>query len=261
MSHHGKAGNGWRDKADKFRAQVEAAQIREAGLRELLAIERAEVRTLKGYVEKRDAAIRLYEDGNAVLKQRVADLERVYAEALSRPPFARWKLPDERWGDNLHMRVGPKGPGGLSPHVHVNRYPLDYPEEHMRGLVGELWIELDDSERHLVGGGFADAAATFVSVALQRGAPLEELAWKLVGLRGGIGGPVWQRADEPPAIGYEEELKLEKLYIPDPDVSRCTSVLDAIGKKLLVRYCSHDPFGPRVPTPDNDSSTEETEHV
>jgi hypothetical protein len=73
MSHNGKAGNGWRNLADKFRAQVEAAAIRESGLRDLIGLLRAEVKTLKSYVADRDEQLRRYETGAEWEKSREAE--------------------------------------------------------------------------------------------------------------------------------------------------------------------------------------------
>lgn len=76
MTHHGaKAGNGWKNQADKFRAQFEAGQIRESVLHDMLAVERANTKTQKGYVETRDAAIKALEDERDVLKVLVAELQ------------------------------------------------------------------------------------------------------------------------------------------------------------------------------------------
>jgi len=56
--------------ADRYRAQVEAAQVREESLRELLALLRAEVKTLQGYLADRDEQLRRYEVGTAWEKTR-----------------------------------------------------------------------------------------------------------------------------------------------------------------------------------------------
>lgn len=202
-------------------ANVRTAQNRVLG-------HRGEIERLEGVVEERDARV-------AALEAEVDDL-KAHPVVITR--HDRERLPHTRYGWNWHMRIGDKD-GGLSPHVHVNLFP--------DGHLGELFIELDDGERHMIGGGWADAAATFFSICLQRGSPVREVAEKLKGLRGGPGGAVWYRPDMPEELNYAQECARSRNYIPDPDVSRCTSLLDAIGKKLLVRFCGDKPFGPRAP--------------
>jgi len=182
-------------------------------------------------------------------------LERLLRDAENRASAAaiptvtvthdREKAPGIRGGTCWHLRIGDKD-NGISPHIHVNCYSdPDAVTDRSRLRVCEVWIELDDRDRHTVGGGMADAAATFMSISLQCHQDLEALAWKLVGLRGGPGGPVWVRADPPEVMSYEQELAHKRTYVRDREVSSCTSLLDLLGKKLLVRFCRHDPFASR----------------
>ena len=52
------------------RAQLEAARVREGRLRELIALLRAEVRTLKSYLADREEQLRRYEIGAEWEKSR-----------------------------------------------------------------------------------------------------------------------------------------------------------------------------------------------
>jgi hypothetical protein len=168
------------------------------------------------------------------LVDRIEQLEEQVVDLLAMPRRGREKAPSIRGGCCWHLRIGDRATG-VSPHIHVNCYNDDpVPSTPLQARVCEVWIELDDKDRHTLGGGLADAAATMLSMALQHGAPLCELAQKLVGLRGGCGGPVWTRATPEATV-----------YVPDREVSRCTSLLDCLGKKLLVRFCGDEPYGPR----------------
>jgi hypothetical protein len=126
----------------------------------------------------------------------------------------RESMPDIRPSLTVHPLIGPKA-GGLSPHITVGVYPTQPGQKLPR--VGELWIKLDDSDANELGGGMADAAATLMSIALQCGAP---------------GGPVWK--------DYGAGLEADR------EVSRCLSLLDYLGKWLLVRFCGHVPFVPTL---------------
>ena len=86
MSHHGKPGNSWLRKADTYRAQVEAGQIRESCLRDSLVILRAKCSTLEGHVAGRDETIRAMEVERDALRERVEELEAALGVALVHPP-------------------------------------------------------------------------------------------------------------------------------------------------------------------------------
>ena len=223
-------------RALKEAALGELARARNPGLERQCESYREEVIALGMDVDR--LRVDLYA-AQALVERLTAERDTYRAAAEGRPlerPREREKLPDTRYGWNWHMRLGDRE-NGLSPHVHVNLYP--------DGRVGELWVELDDAERHMLTGGWADAAAMLFSVGVQWGAPVAELAQKLVGLRGGPGGAVWWRPDTPEVLTYAQEQARPRDYVPDPDVSRCLSLLDAIGKKLLVKFDGHEPFGPR----------------
>lgn len=150
-----------------------------------------------------------------------ADLAKYRAAAEGKPlevPRQREHLPDDRESVAWDLRIGPRR-GGISAVMHVGFFP--------DGRVGEVFLQLDREHRHLVGGAMADAACTFVSIALQYGAPLEDLVGKLIGAHDDSGGITRWRPD--PAV--------EK-FLADPDVPQCKSLRDYVGKKLRARFCA-----------------------
>jgi hypothetical protein len=70
----------------------------------------------------------------------------------------------------------------------------------------------------------ADLAVTMLSIALQYGAPLEELVAKMIGA-----------ADE--SGGITRVCTVDGSWSSDPDVPQCRSLRDYIGKKLRARFC------------------------
>lgn len=232
MPHHGGPSNGWRKRT--VRAE-EAARHAEAKCQEMEGRAKTTEQAMRDAWHT-NASLQLRcdsyrEEFNKLDAERTALIEQI-AELQAHPLVVqrpRESLPDVRASITVHPLIGPKN-GGISPHITVGVYPTQPGQAAPR--VGELWIKLDDSDANELGGGMADAAATMLSIALQCGAPLELLASKLIGLRGGPGGPVWK--------DYGAGLEADR------EVSRCLSLLDYLGKWLLVRFCGHTPFVPTV---------------
>ena len=180
----------------------------------------------------REAYVKVFAAHDA-LEQEVAWLRAaVVGKPLEAKPTRR-KLPDERASLTWHVRVGRDKKKGISPHVQFGLY--------VDGTVGEVFIELDDKDKDKVGAAH-DAAATAFSIALQWGSPLGELSNKWLGLHGGVHGEVWEVAEGQPVLGYPEAYSHQAKMRRDPEVWACNSLLDAIARKLLVRYCGHYPF-------------------
>lgn len=181
----------------------------------------------------REAYIKLFAAHDATL----LDLAKLQAAVEGKPlevPAPRRKMPDERRGFTWHCRIGDKKQG-VSPHIQINCFD--------DGVVGEVWIELDDKDKAKVGAAH-DAAATAFSIALQHHAPLDILSGKWMGLHGGVHGVVWVLDEEPEEMDYEAERAHKLKLRRDVEVWACLSLLDAIARKLLVRYCGHYPFSP-----------------
>ena len=182
------------------------------------------------------ARVDLYE-AKMLVATLTAERDRYRAAAAGKPLSVlreREKLPDERRSWTWHVRIG--GPEkGISPHVTIGFYD--------DGRPGELFIKLDDKDKDKVGA-MADAAATAFSIALQCGYPLKDMAEKWLGLHGGVHGNVYVFDGEPPEIGYPEAFERSAKLRRDLEVWSCNSLLDAIARKLLVRFCARKPFAP-----------------
>lgn len=230
MPHHGGPSQGWKRRAERAEEALRDAERRNAGL-----AERA---------EKTDATLREAWHYNAGLQLRCDSYREEFAKlaaensalveqvaALRASPLVvkcpREPMPDVRGGGTFHPRIGDKLTG-LSPHLTCNVYPDAGVTDRSQLRIGELWIKLDDKDANELGGGTADAMATMFSIAVQCGVPVELLAGKLVAIRGGPFGPVWK--------DYGNGLE------PDREVDHCLSLLDYIGKWLLVHFCGYSPF-------------------
>lgn len=211
-------------------------------LRERFDMERAARATSDSYVEKRGKAIRELEasledrdtfiaaivvlvDG---LKSRIAELE---AGAVKEVPVKRDKLPDERaWSEAWTLRIGDRKTGS-SCTVHISGYE--------DGCLGECFLRFDKKERGSHGAAMADLSCTYMSLYLQYLHASKHLdpSWYAVevdGLLGRMVGAVddsggWTRKRTIDADGNEE-------WTPDPDIHRCMSLRDYLGKKLRARW-------------------------
>lgn len=85
-----------------------------------------------------------------------------------------------------------------------------------RTLVGEVFVALEKtgSERRWM----MDEIARLSSKLLQHGLPLEELGEMWIGTKSEFGGPVQG----------------------DDQIKNCTSILDYLGRHLLVNYCGRE---------------------
>ena len=110
----------------------------------------------------------------------------------------RKRLPRERSAQNVSFEVG-----GQEGYITFGEYE--------DGQLGELFLKV--SKQGSTMGGFADALATTVSVALQYGVPLETFVSKFVGM------------DFAP-----------KGMTNDPDVRMAQSLLDYVFRKAAIRY-------------------------
>lgn len=205
-------------------------------LRDRLEDERATVATLRSYVEKRDASIRLYEDANAILKARGEELLHEMQQLRDHPvvvPCQREKLPDERaWTDAMTLRIGDRETG-TSCTVHLAGYA--------DGTLGEVFLRFSKKERGSHGASMADLACTYLSILLQYLHPLAAVDAKLYraelkGVLGKMVGAVddsggWTRRSTLAADGTEQ-------WGPDPQVHRCSSLRDYLGRKLFMRFCA-----------------------
>ena len=213
MNHHAHGGQGWKHRAEKAEEELRVANHANEGLRQRVTEYRAELESME---------------------QRLACALDEVAHLHAEPVIVkcpREPLPDLRSGGTFHPRIGDKQTG-LSPHLTVNVYQDEGVTERSQLRIGELWIKLDDKDANELGGGTADAMATMFSIAVQCSVPVCLLAEKLVALRGGPFGPVWK--------DYGNGLE------PDREVDHCMSLLDYIGKWLLVHFCGHEPFVRRV---------------
>jgi hypothetical protein len=132
------------------------------------------------------------------------------------------KLPKERAGLTHHFEIYskmPKTPGEIEDrfewvdgYLTVNVYPEDDERKRLRGRVGEIFIKVgkEGDEKALL-----DQWAICFSVALQYGAPFEELCRKFLGTKFEPAGATKHK-----------------------DIPRCTSVVDYVARFLLLRYGS-----------------------
>ena len=221
-------------RALKEAALGELARARNPGLERQCEHYREEVLALGMDVDR--LRVDLYA-AQALVERLTAERDTYRAAAEGRPlerPREREKLPDERASWTWHCRIG--GPeDGISPHIHVGFYH--------DGRPGELFIEVDDADKERIGA-MADAAATAFSISLQCGYPLKAMAEKWLGLHGEVHGIVWTLAEAPAVLGYPEAFARSSRFRRDPEVWACNSLLDAIARKLLVRFCGRESFAP-----------------
>jgi len=205
---------------------------------EALENERALTETLRGYVEKRDVLLRMYEDSNAILKARAAGLAAEVQELRAHPvvktvPRAREKLPDDRpWTDAWTLRIGDKETG-TSCTVHLAGYA--------DGCLGEVFLRFGKKERGSHGASMADLACQYLSILLQYLHPLavvdakqyalelKPMLGKMIDAVDDSGG--WTRRRTINADGSEA-------WGPDPEVHHCSSLRDYLGRKLFARFCA-----------------------
>ena len=245
MTHHGaKAGQGWKYKL--------------AAAREALDNERALTRTLRSYVEKRDASIRLYEDANAVLKQLGAEVAVELAELKAHPVvkvklLERERLPDTRRAVGIKLRINgvegkrcatcggrdPDAPPVTSLHLHLGFYD--------DGRLGEVFIRLDRERRSDVASAFADQWATAISYALQHDLQASWLLEKARYVRDGSGGV--------PYVWNQERERYER----HPEIHSVTSVVDYLSA-VIERVLAGKP-AVAAEQRTNAQPTEETDHV
>ena len=114
-------------------------------------------------------------------------------------------LPDRRENTTHRVKIGP-----AKVYVTLGFYPDDPP------TVGEIFISLEKtgSERRWL----MDEVARLASKLLQHGCSVEEVATGWIGTKGSPCGPV--QGDE--------------------RIKSCTSVLDYVGKHLLITYAGRD---------------------
>lgn len=195
----------------------------------------AKCKNEKGNAEERLKVIEALRTDLAGAQVRIGELEQANSALVNRPPVGYEKLLDERRSDTWHLRIGDKTTG-ISPYVHFGFYPS--------GRLAEVFIDLDKTEKQQLGGGLADAAAMAFSVAVRQGANLEMMAWKWIGIHGGPCGPVWVMRDTPPEMNYAQAQAYAPPLKHDLEVWSCTSILDAIAKRILVRYLGKPRFCP-----------------
>jgi ribonucleoside-diphosphate reductase alpha chain len=123
-------------------------------------------------------------------------------------PGPRRPLPDERPSITHAFDILAVPPGGFEPikskfYLNVGLYE--------NGQPGELFVTIRNDQGMIRG--LLDAMATMASIALQHGAPLDSICSKLTGHQFYPGG-----------------------MTSNPDIPRCGSPLDYIGRYLLLRF-------------------------
>jgi len=181
----------------------------------------------------REAYIKLFA-AHDVTEQEAAKYKAAAEGKPLESPRVRHPLPDERQSTTWHLRIGDRE-SGVSPHIQLGFYP--------DGTIGEIFIEVDDGDKVRIGA-MADGGARAFSVALQYGCPLKDMANHWLALHGGVHGSVWTLAEPPPELTVAQARRYKAPLKRDIEVWSCTSLFDAIARKLLVRYCGHDPFSP-----------------
>ena len=202
-------------------------------LREQLANERSARHTAEGYVAQRGVAILELEEAVSVFKGRCLGLEQEVQGLRSNPvvvPRERERMPDERESVAWTLRIGGRD-DGTSCTVHVGFY--------QDGRVGEVFLRFSKLERGTHGAAMADFACTMMSVALQYGAPLDELLSKMIGAADESGGMT--------RVRVADERGVESWHA-DPDVPMCRSLRDYLGKKLRARFCQRPVEAPTTTT-------------
>lgn len=127
------------------------------------------------------------------------------------PPATRkQRLPEERRGVTHHFSILTKrtDPEGLDRLVEIDGYLQT--GEYEDGRLGEIFLKVGKAGAESA---WIDQWALLFSVALQYGAPVEELAKKFVG------------------TNFEPYGATK-----NKDIPRCTSVLDYVARYLLAKY-------------------------
>ena len=227
-------------------AERAAAEARDRLHAHELAI--AKFETDKSTLDKHKASIRELEDLLAGERVRIVELEAEVKDARAHPVFVtvprqREHLPNERRSVTWELRVGDRKQGGLACWVHVGLYA--------DGRVGEFFLRWHGvKRRHGQEAAWADAACTYASIALQYGAPLKDnddtgesgVISKLVYQIDTSGGATYVRLDPD-----------DDKYVRDPQVPKCSSLRDYLGRKLAMntdrdgRWIGLDPAGGHNP--------------
>jgi len=221
------------------RTAVKAPAPSVQSLRLALELEHAARQTTESYCRARAAAILELEEAVAIFKARAAGLEQEVQGLRNNPvqvPRQREKLPASRpWTEAWSLRIGDIV-SGTSCVVHLSGFS--------DGRLGEVFLRFGKKERGSHGAAMADLAVTYLSILLQYLHPLadvdqrrynEELdaiLMKMIGAVDDSGG--WTRSRAICDDGSEK-------WSADPDVHRCSSLRDYLGKKLRARFCAPPP--------------------
>ena len=197
MNNHSGGGNGYRKKYERATEALQGA--------------RALHGTLESYIAGRDEYNRALE---VLVEGLKVELQRIRSNPLVQPR-QRERLPDTRESVTWTLRIGPRG-SGTACTLCVGLYP--------DGRVGEVFLRFSKLERGSHGASMADFGCTMMSVALQYGAPLDELLAKMIGA-----------ADESGGVTC---VLIDGEWTADPDAPMCRSLRDYIGKKLRARFCT-----------------------
>lgn len=127
----------------------------------------------------------------------------------------RERLPEDRPGltHKFEILIGEQATP-LDLYLTVNTYPDSISIKHPNGRVCEVFAKID--KQGSIASGLLDGAMIALSVALQHGAPLKDIASKYKGMQFEPAGRVLNAKGDKPR--------------------HCTSLLDLIGRHLLETY-------------------------